>query len=63
MIVNLVYIIGRADLRFYRPDRLPKKVRAIITAEQTAVVSSAESEEENDDDDDDEEEDYEEYDY
>lgn len=61
VIVNLVYIIGRADLRFYRPDRLPKKVRAIITAEQTAVVSSAESEEENDDDDDDEEEDYEEY--
>lgn len=61
VIVNLVYIIGRADLRFYRPDRLPKKVRAIITAEQTAVVSSAESEEENDDDDDGEEEDYEEY--
>ena len=25
VIVNLVYIIGRADLRFYRPDRLPKE--------------------------------------
>ncbi|KAK6202783.1 uncharacterized protein RJT21DRAFT_21611 [Scheffersomyces amazonensis] len=34
-IINLLYIIGRVDLRFYRPDRLPKKVRMIITQEQS----------------------------
>lgn len=34
-IINLSYIIGRVDLRFYRPDVLPAAVRAIITAEQT----------------------------
>ena len=37
VIINLLYIVGRVDLRFYRPDRLPAKVRAIITAEQTGV--------------------------
>ncbi|KAL6451205.1 hypothetical protein SBY92_002544 [Candida maltosa Xu316] len=40
--VNLVYIIGRVDLRFYRPDRLPKDVRNIITAEQSLNPSEYE---------------------
>lgn len=44
IIINLLYIIGRVDLRFYRPDVLPAKVRAIITAEQTHYPSDAESE-------------------
>jgi hypothetical protein len=35
VIINALYIIGRVDLRFYRPDRLPKRVRNIITAEQS----------------------------
>lgn len=26
VVINLLYIIGRVDLRFYRPDRLPRKV-------------------------------------
>ncbi|CUM50007.1 unnamed protein product [Debaryomyces tyrocola] len=38
-IINLSYIIGRVDLRFYRPDVLPAAVRAIITAEQTTRPS------------------------
>lgn len=46
VIINALYIIGRVDLRFYRPDRLPKKVRAIITAEQSVNISDAEEEEE-----------------
>lgn len=44
VIINLLYIIGRVDLRFYRPDILPAKVKAIITAEQTYHPSDAESE-------------------
>ncbi|RCK64909.1 hypothetical protein Cantr_00882 [Candida viswanathii] len=40
-IVNLIYIIGRVDLRFYRPDRLPKDVRSIVTAEQSDVESDS----------------------
>lgn len=37
VIIMVLYIVGRVDLRFYRPDRLPKHVREIITAEQTGV--------------------------
>ncbi|KAK6454380.1 uncharacterized protein RJT20DRAFT_58354 [Scheffersomyces xylosifermentans] len=48
---HVLYLVGRVDLRFYRPDILPAKVRAIITAEQTYYPS--EDEEEGDDDDDD----------
>lgn len=48
-LINVLYIVGRVDLRFYRPDILPAKVRAIITAEQSHYVSEAE---ESDDDDD-----------
>lgn len=44
VLINILYIIGRVDLRFYRPDVLPAKVRAIITAEQTHYPSDAESE-------------------
>ncbi|KAI5965289.1 uncharacterized protein KGF55_001509 [Candida pseudojiufengensis] len=44
VIINLLYIFGRVDLRFYRPDKLPKIVRAIITAEQTYYPSSDEEE-------------------
>ncbi|CAH2351562.1 hypothetical protein CLIB1423_04S00826 [[Candida] railenensis] len=40
--VNVLYLVGRVDLRFYRPDRLPKKVRAIITAQQSVDVSDIE---------------------
>ncbi|CUM66160.1 uncharacterized protein PRCAT00003818001 [Priceomyces carsonii] len=56
-LINISYIVGRADLRFYRPDVLPAKVRAVITAEQTnyhsdeeegPVVSEQESEQESD---------------
>lgn len=44
VIINLLYIFGRVDLRFYRPDVLPKRVRAIITAEQSYYPSEAEDE-------------------
>lgn len=44
VIVNLLYVVGRVDLRFYRPDILPAKVRAIITAEQTGAPSIDEDE-------------------
>ncbi|CAI5758094.1 unnamed protein product [Candida verbasci] len=43
-IINILYIVGRVDLRFYRPDVLPEAVRAIITAEQTYYPSSDEEE-------------------
>lgn len=46
VIINGMYIVGRVDLRFYRPDRLPRKVREIITAEQSycpSLVSIQES--------------------
>ncbi|CAN3365221.1 hypothetical protein DICA3_E22540 [Diutina catenulata] len=43
-IINVLYIVGRVDLRFYRPDILPAKVRAIITAEQSHYVSDNEDE-------------------
>jgi hypothetical protein len=45
VLVNLLYLIGRVDLRFYRPDVLPAKIRAIITAEQTYYPSDNESDE------------------
>lgn len=41
-IINVLYIVGRVDLRFYRPDRLPKQVRSIITAEQSDYPSENE---------------------
>lgn len=44
VIINVLYIVGRVDLRFYRPDVLPVAVRAIITAEQTYYPSSDEEE-------------------
>lgn len=43
-LINFLYIIGRVDLRFYRPDILPAKVRAIITAEQSYFPSDNEEE-------------------
>ncbi|KAI5950512.1 hypothetical protein CANMA_005172 [Candida margitis] len=45
VIIMIFYIVGRVDLRFYRPDRLPLEVRRIITAEQTYYPSSDEDEE------------------
>ncbi|CAK7893803.1 hypothetical protein CAAN4_A09318 [[Candida] anglica] len=45
-IIHVLYLVGRVDLRFYRPDKLPKKVRSIITAEQSLNVSDVESESE-----------------
>ncbi|CCG25983.1 hypothetical protein CORT_0C06100 [Candida orthopsilosis Co 90-125] len=46
LIVMILYIVGRVDLRFYRPpDRLPLEVRRIITAEQTYYPSSDEDDE------------------
>ncbi|WLF79522.1 hypothetical protein PVL30_003277 [Lodderomyces elongisporus] len=44
IIINICYIVGRVDLRFYKPDRLPKEVRSIITANQTYYPSSDEEE-------------------
>ncbi|CAK9441751.1 uncharacterized protein LODBEIA_P56190 [Lodderomyces beijingensis] len=43
VIVNLIYIFGRIDLRFYRPDRLPKDIKFINTAEQSLYPSEIES--------------------
>lgn len=48
LFINLIYIVGRVDLRFYRPDRLPKRVRAIITAEQSYYPSDNEEEHDQD---------------
>lgn len=45
VIINAMYIVGRVDLRFYRPDRLPRVVRNIITAEQSYFPSDDEEEE------------------
>lgn len=45
-VINILYLVGRVDLRFYRPDILPAKVRAIITAEQSHYVSEAEDSDE-----------------
>lgn len=44
LFINILYILGRVDLRFYRPDILPAKVKAIITAEQSYYPSDIESE-------------------
>lgn len=43
-IVMIIYIVGRVDLRFYRPDILPQEVRAIITAKQSYYPSESEDE-------------------
>ncbi|CAH6718486.1 hypothetical protein CLIB1444_01S07822 [[Candida] jaroonii] len=53
VIINLLFLFGRVDLRFYRPDKLPKKVRSIITAEQSVTLSRIQSSDESYDDDDD----------
>lgn len=44
-LVNIIYIVGRVDLRLYRPDILPPEVRAIITAEQSFYPSESEEDE------------------
>lgn len=46
--VNIIYIVGRVDLRLYRPDILPPQVRAIITAEQSFYPSESEEDDEDD---------------
>lgn len=50
VIINLMYLIGRVDLRFYRPDKLPRNIREIISANQSgmrsAIHSDVEDEEE-----------------
>ncbi|CAH2352915.1 hypothetical protein CLIB1423_08S04038 [[Candida] railenensis] len=33
VIINILYLVGRVDLRFYRPDRLPKNIRNAPIAE------------------------------
>ncbi|CAH6718487.1 hypothetical protein CLIB1444_01S07844 [[Candida] jaroonii] len=43
VLVNVLYLVGRVDLRFYRPDILPARVRAIITAEQSFFASRNQS--------------------
>ena len=35
VIINILYLVGRVDLRFYRPDRLPKSIRTAPIAEPT----------------------------
>ncbi|KAG5418877.1 hypothetical protein I9W82_003595 [Candida metapsilosis] len=45
VIIMILYIVGRVDLRFYRPDRLPLEIRRIVTSEQTYYPSSDEDEE------------------
>lgn len=42
-LINLSFLVGRIDLRFYRPDILPQKVRSIITAEQSILPSRKQS--------------------
>lgn len=49
-IINLLYLVGRVDLRFYRPDVLPAKVKAIITAEQSFFTTPVASDSEDSDD-------------
>ncbi|CAK9439160.1 uncharacterized protein LODBEIA_P33840 [Lodderomyces beijingensis] len=44
VIINVLYIVGRVDLRFYRPDRLPQEVRSIVTTDQSYYPSSDEEE-------------------
>ena len=39
VIINLMYLIGRVDLRFYRPDVLPGAIRALVSANQSGVQS------------------------
>ncbi|KAI3403324.2 hypothetical protein KGF56_003912 [Candida oxycetoniae] len=43
IVTNMLYLIGRIDLRFYRPDRLPKHIKHIKTAEQSLYPSEIES--------------------
>lgn len=43
IVVNILYLVGRVDLRFYRPDRLPKHIQHINTAEQSLYPSEIES--------------------
>ncbi|KAK6456821.1 uncharacterized protein RJT20DRAFT_126878 [Scheffersomyces xylosifermentans] len=43
VIINLLYIVGRVDLRFYRPDRLPKRIMNIATANQSEQSSFQDS--------------------
>lgn len=50
IVINIMYIAGRADLRFYRPDALAKDSSA-VTAEQSYIVSDNEQEEEEEEDD------------
>lgn len=42
ILIHILYLVGRVDLRFYRPDTLPQKVRCIITAEQSFYPSDNE---------------------
>ena len=41
----MMYLFFRVDLRFYRPDRLPREVRSIITANQSIPLSDSEDDE------------------
>lgn len=43
-IINVSYIVGRVDLRFYRPDVLPRAVRNIVTADQSRTPTALPSE-------------------
>ncbi|EGV60494.1 hypothetical protein PSN45_001754 [Yamadazyma tenuis] len=38
-LAHIFYLVGRVDLRFYKPDILPVKIRSIITAEQSFFAS------------------------
>jgi len=42
-LIHILYLVGRVDLRFYKPDTLPARVRAIITAEQSFFHSRSHS--------------------
>lgn len=39
---NVLYLVGRIDLRFYKPDRLPKEIKCMVSAPQTAYQSDVE---------------------
>lgn len=50
-IVNILYIVFRVDLRFYRPDRLPQKIREIITNLQSGQRTNVNNSDVEDEDD------------
>ncbi|CAH2354711.1 hypothetical protein CLIB1423_18S01992 [[Candida] railenensis] len=41
---NILYLVGRIDLRFYKPDRLPNDIKYMVSVQPTANQSDVEVE-------------------